>query len=72
MKVRVHQGSILSLLLFIIVLEALSPEFRSGVPWEGDDLVFIADSLEVCVRRLSHGEEGKCRKDKDHDQRYRL
>ena len=32
-KVRVHQGSILSLLLFIIVLEALSCEFQAGVPW---------------------------------------
>ena len=31
-KVGVHQGSVLSLLLFIIVLEALSREFRSGVP----------------------------------------
>ena len=31
-KVGVHQGSVLSPLLFIIVLEALSREFRSGVP----------------------------------------
>ena len=54
-KVGVHQGSVLSLLLFIIVLEALSWEFRSGVPWEDlyvDDLVIIAESLEECVRRL--------------------
>ena len=51
----VHQGSVLSPLLFIIVLEALSREFRSGVPWEdlyADDLVIIAESLEECVRRL--------------------
>jgi class 3 adenylate cyclase len=32
--VGVHQGSVLSLLLLIIVLEALSREFRSAVPWE--------------------------------------
>ena len=31
-KVSVHQGSVLSPLLFIIVLEALSCEFRAGVP----------------------------------------
>ena len=31
-KVGVHQGSVLSPLLFIIMLEALSREFRSGVP----------------------------------------
>ena len=54
-QVGVHQGSVLSPLLFIIVLEALSREFRAGVPWEdlyADDLVIIADSLEECVRRL--------------------
>ena len=53
-KVGVHQGSVLSPLRFIIVLEALSREFRSGVLWEdlyADDLV-IAESLEECARRL--------------------
>ena len=55
MKVGVHQGSVLSPLLFIIGLEALSREYRCGVPWEdlcADDLVIIAESLEECVRRL--------------------
>jgi len=36
-------------ILFILALEALSREFRTGVPWEllyADDLVVIADSLE--------------------------
>ena len=54
-KVGVHQGSVLSPLLVIIVLEALSREFRSGVPWEdlyADDLIIIAELLEKCVRRL--------------------
>ena len=50
-KVGVHQGSVLSLLLFIIVLEALS-----RVPlWEdlyANDFVIIVESLEKCVRRL--------------------
>ena len=37
------------------LLETLSREFRSGVPWEdlyAGDLVIIAESLEECVRRL--------------------
>ena len=55
-KFWVHQGPVLRLLLFIIVLEALPCEFRACVPWEdlyADDLVIIANSLEECVRRLS-------------------
>ena len=55
MKVGVHQGSVLSPLLFIIVLEALSHEFRCWVPWEdlyADDLVIIAEPLEESVRRF--------------------
>ena len=40
-KVVVHQGSVLSPLLFIIVLEALSREFRTGCPWE---LFYVASS----------------------------
>ena len=54
-KVGVYQDSVLSLLLFIIVLKALSCEFHSGVPWVdlyADDLVIIAELLEECVRRL--------------------
>ena len=42
-------------MLFIIVLEALTREFRAYVPWEdlyADDLVMIADSMDECVSRL--------------------
>ena len=46
-KVGVHQGSILSFLLFMIVLEASSREFRAGVPWEDLQLLskFFIDSV---------------------------
>ena len=47
--VGVHQGPVLSPLLFIIVLEALSREFRTGCPWEllyADDLMISAGSME--------------------------
>ena len=45
-KVGVHQGSVLSQLLFNIVLEALSWEIHSGVPSEdlyASDLIIIAE-----------------------------
>lgn len=54
-KVGVHQGSVLSPLLFIMVLEALSQEFRTGCPWEllyADDLVIVAESLDELTERL--------------------
>ena len=52
-KVRAHQGSVLSLLLFIIVMEALSRKFRVGIPWEllhANDLSVIAESLEDLIQ----------------------
>ena len=73
MKVGVHQGSVLSPLLFIIVLEALSREFLAGVPWEdlyADDLLLRGMCQEALDMERSHGEEGvegECRKDKGHD-----
>ena len=54
-KVGVHQGSVLSPLLFIIVMEALSREFRVGCPWEllyADDLVIMAETIEELEQRL--------------------
>ena len=52
----VRQGTVLSPLLFIIVLKALSREFRTGCPWEllyTDDLVLVSDSLEGLQQKLS-------------------
>ena len=53
-SVGVHQESVLSLLLFIIVMEALSHKFRTGCPWEllyTVDLVIVVESLgELKVR----------------------
>ena len=46
-KVGMHQGSALSPLLFVMVMEALSREFRVALPWEllyADDLVVIAET----------------------------
>ena len=59
--VSVHQGSVLSPLLFLLVLEPLSRQFRRGVPWEllyADDLVVMADSLEECIVKLKAWKEG--------------
>ena len=46
-SVGVHRGSMLSLLLFIIVVEDLSCEFRNGCTWKllyTDDLVIVDES----------------------------
>ena len=51
----VHQGVVLSPLLFIIVLEALSREFRTGCPWEllyADDLMISAESMEELLVKV--------------------
>ena len=54
-QVGVHQGSVLSPLLFIIVMEALSRHFRTGCPWEllyADDLVIIAETLSELLEKF--------------------
>jgi len=54
-KVGMHQGSVLSPLLFVIVMEAISREFRVTLPWElsyADDLVVIAETEEDLIKRL--------------------
>ena len=48
-------GSVLSPLLFIIVLEALSREFRTGCPWEllyADDMMISAESMEELLVKV--------------------
>jgi hypothetical protein len=64
-KVGVHQGSVLSPLLFIIVLEALSKEFREGLPWEllyADDLALLAESKAELLVKIERWKEGMERK----------
>ena len=59
--VGVHQGSVLSPLLFIIVMEALSQEFRTGCPWEllyADDLGIVAESLEELTEKFRLWKQG--------------
>ena len=53
-KVGVHQASVLSPLLFTIVLEALFREFRQGVPWElyADDLGLIAETEKELLEKV--------------------
>ena len=55
-KVGMHQGSALSPRLFVIVMEAISREFRVALPWEllyADDLAMIAETEEELIKRLN-------------------
>jgi len=50
-----HQGSALSPLLFVIVMEAISREYRDALSWEllyADDMVVIAENEEL-IKKLS-------------------
>ena len=54
-KVGFHQDSVLTRLLFITELEALSREFCTGTPWEllyADDLVIIAETEDELRMKL--------------------
>ena len=58
--VGVHQESVLSPLLFIVVMEALSCEFRTGCLWEllyANDFVIVAESLGGLRIRLKNCKE---------------
>jgi len=55
-KVGMHQGSALSPLLFVIVMETISREFRVALPWEllnADDLAVIAETEEELIKRFN-------------------
>ena len=55
-KVDLHQGSVLSPLLFAAVMDDVSSEARSGMPSEllyADDLVLIAQTMEQLGRRVA-------------------
>ena len=55
-KVGMHQGSALSPLLFVIVMEAVSREFRVTLPREllyADDLAVIAETEDELIKRLN-------------------
>ena len=57
----VHQGSVLSPLQFIIVLEALSTEFREGSPMEllyADDLVLVTETEDLLLGKVTETGEG--------------
>ena len=56
MKVGLHQGSVLSPLLFSVVMDVVSSEERSGLPSEllyADDLVFMVSTMEQLGRRVA-------------------
>ena len=63
--VGVHQGSVLSPLLFAVVMDVVTREAREGLPWEllyADDLVLVAPSKEDLQRKVKAWKECLTRK----------
>ena len=59
-KIGMHQGSALSPLLFMIVMKALSREFRFALTWGlfyADDLVVIAETEDDLIERFNEWKE---------------
>src|SRR5437899_221963 len=55
-KMGVHQGSVLSPILFNIVMQAIADNFKKDLPWEllyADDLVLLAESRLELEKRLT-------------------
>jgi len=60
-KVGLHQGSILSPLLFVVVMEIVTRGFRVGLPWEllyADDLVLMAKNIGELRDKILRWKEG--------------
>jgi len=62
-KAAMHQGSALSPLLFVIVMQALFRKVRVALPWEllhADALIVIAETEDDLIKRLNEWVEGYC------------
>ena len=60
-KVALHQGTVLSHLLFIMASEALSQKYKVVWSWElfyADDLVLIAESMDKVIEKFNRWKEG--------------
>ena len=59
-RVRVHQGSVLSPLLFILAIDLIADVAGGELPWElffADDLAILSQSAEEVERRAQRWEK---------------
>ena len=57
-KVGVHQGLVLSPLLFVVVMEAPMQDVREGLLWQllyADDLILMAETMEARELQMNIG-----------------
>ena len=55
-RVGVHQGSVLSPLLFAVVMQAITRSTKTGLPWEllyADDLVLMAETMDELIEKIN-------------------
>ena len=56
MKVGLHQGSVLSPLLFAVAMDVVARETKSGLPFElmyADDFILMVPTMEQFGRRVA-------------------
>ena len=55
-----HQGSVLGSLLFAVVMEVITRDKKTGLPWDilyADDLVLMAMNKEELKKKIKIGAE---------------
>jgi len=68
-----HQGSVLSPLLFVIVMEAISREFRVALLLDllyADDLIVIAETEDDLIKRLNEWKDNVDTGEQRHESKY--
>lgn len=60
-KVGIQKGSVLSLLLFIAVLDVITSDIRKAAPWNllyTDDVILVVSAMQALENTSAEGKSG--------------